>query len=480
MTREDGRAEAHWYPACSVKDVPRAAAESAVRTNGDAAEFLELIRSGDAEGCQAWLEAARSTGAVRVLSRLDDEDRSALLGMLTPELAAEVLTRLPGAQAIEAIEDLDASTAAGIIEELDSDEQADVIKALDSADAEAILTEMDEVVANDIRQLVAYDDDTAGALMVTEFLSFPASATIRDVLLDIEEHAEEYAHYDIQYTYVIDADGRLLGVLPLRSLLLARRGAAVGDVMIAKPITVGDTMPLEELRGVFREHRFIGLPVVNPAGTLLGVVERRDVMKAEVEQAEDLYRQSQGIVGGEELRSMPLLLRSRRRLMWLSANIVLNIIAASMIAFHQDTLEAVIALAVFLPIISDMSGCSGNQAVAVSMRELTLGVTRPQDLLRVLFKECSLGIINGIALGILIGAVAYLWKGNIYLSLVVGAALALNTVVAVAIGGLVPLILKRFKTDPALASGPILTTITDMCGFFIILTLAAAMLSRLT
>jgi magnesium transporter len=181
---------------------------------------------------------------------------------------------------------------------------------------------------------------------------------------------------------------------------------------------------------------------------------------------------TQGIVGGEELRTMPTLIRSRRRLSWLSINIVLNIAAASVIAFYQDTLSAVIALAVFLPIISDMSGCSGNQAVAVSMRELSLGVVKPMDVFRVLFKELSIGLLNGLALGVLIGLAAFIWKNNVYLGLVVGGALMINTIIAVSLGGTIPLILKRFGIDPALASGPVLTTITDMMGFALVLSMA--------
>ena len=196
-------------------------------------------------------------------------------------------------------------------------------------------------------------------------------------------------------------------------------------------------------------------------------------------RSEEALRASQGIVGGEELRSMPLLVRCGRRLSWLSVNIGLNVLAASVIALHQDTLEAVIALAVFLPIISDMSGCSGSQAMAVSMRELTLGVTRPRDLARVLLAEIKVGLVNGAALGALIGLVAWAWKGNPWLGAVVGAALAVNTVVAVCIGGAVPLALRRLGKDPALASGPILTTVTDMCGFFLVLTLASAALEYL-
>jgi magnesium transporter len=153
--------------------------------------------------------------------------------------------------------------------------------------------------------------------------------------------------------------------------------------------------------------------------------------------------------------------------------------AASVIALYEDTLSAVIALAVFLPIVSDKSGCSGNQAVAVSMRELTLGAALPRDVLRVFRKEVVVGVINGLALGVLLGLAAWAWKGNVTLALVVGAALAANTVLAVAIGGTVPLLLKRFKLDPAVASGPLLTTITDMCGFLLVLSLASAVLPQL-
>ncbi len=442
-------------------------------------DLIAAIERRDAPACVQWLDGASAQDAVYALSMLSDEARATLLGMLTPEDAAEVIEQIPEPQAVEALEDLDAAVAAGIIEELDSDERADLINALDEEDAEAILNELEVDVAEDVRRLAAYGEETAGGLMLTEYLSFPASATVRDVLADIETNAEEYAHYNIQYSYIVDEHDRLLGVLPIRRLLLARRETPVRDLMIADPVRVLDSDSLEELRSVFSDHPFIGLPVVTETGALVGVVEQSDVALATSEEADDLYRQSQGIVGGEELRSMPLRKRSGRRLAWLSVNILLNIAAASVIAFHQDTLEAVIALAVFLPIISDMSGCSGNQAVAVSMRELTLGVTRPRDVFHVLFKECSVGILNGVALGILIGAVAYLWKGNLYLSGVVGLALAANTLIAVCIGGAVPLILKGLKTDPALASGPILTTITDMCGFLLVLSLASAMMAHL-
>jgi len=158
---------------------------------------------------------------------------------------------------------------------------------------------------------------------------------------------------------------------------------------------------------------------------------------------------------------------------------VLNIIAASVIALYEDTLSAVIALAVFLPIVSDMSGCSGNQAVAVSIRELSLGIVKPFEVLRVWLQEVKVGVINGLVLGVLLGLAAQLWKGNPWLGLVVGGALAVNTMVAVSLGGVVPLVLKRLHFDPAASSGPILTTVTDMFGFFLVLSFATLLLPQL-
>jgi magnesium transporter len=266
----------------------------------------------------------------------------------------------------------------------------------------------------------------------------------------------------------------------MQELLLARSDQKLSEIVITEVTAVNVATSLEKLIDLFETYNFYGFPVVDYSNQLIGVIRRKNVLEAENDRSAYEHLETQGIVGGDELRTMPVLLRSGRRLSWLSVNIVLNLIAASVIAFYQETLSAVIALAVFLPIISDMSGCTGNQAVAVSMRELSLGTIRPSEVLRVWLQEISVGLINGLVLGILIGAAAFLWKRNLYLGLVVGGALAINTVIAVSIGGTVPLILKKMKVDPALASGPILTTITDMVGFFLALGFATMALEKLT
>jgi magnesium transporter len=280
--------------------------------------------------------------------------------------------------------------------------------------------------------------------------------------------------------YITGPKGVLIGVLRLRDLLLARPDLSVGAVMLENPVRVPADATLADLKQVFERHPFFGVPAVDSQNRLAGVVRRGAVQEAWETRPPRTSLAVSGLIGADELRTMPVLQRSRRRLSWLSVNILLNIVAASVIAYYQDTLQAVIALAVFLPIISDMSGCSGNQAVAVSIRELALGLIRPDEYVRVILKEGSIGIINGLVLGGLLGTVATFWQGNIYLGMVVGSALALNTVLAVLLGGLIPLGLKSLKQDPALASGPILTTVTDMMGFFMVLSFASTMLSKLT
>ncbi|HKL24900.1 MAG TPA: magnesium transporter [Desulfuromonadales bacterium] len=442
-------------------------------------QLSELLAIGDPQQLQTFLKNLNPADTAWVVSRLTPAEQNRLLTLLAPEDAAEVIEDISDTQASEIIEELQPEQAAAILAELDSDHVADLLGELDEEDANAIIDQMEPEEAEEARSFLQYEEDTAGGLMISEFLDFRSSQTVQDVLDDFQANRDEYAGYNVQYLYVTDRQGRLEGVLRMRDLLFPARSTSLGSLMIRKPYRVFADASLDDLRNFFEEHNLFGVPVVDVDNRLLGVVLPEAVEEAKKNRSVKQFLGFSGIIGGEEFRSMPLLSRSGRRLSWLSLNIVLNIIAASVIALYQDTLAAAIALAVFLPMVSDMSGCSGNQAVAVSMRELSLGLIRPGELLRVLGKEASLGVINGLALGLLLGGVAWLWKGNMFLGLVVGAALAVNTVVAVSLGGLIPLLLKRMKLDPALVSSPLLTTVTDMCGFFFVLSFASLVLNRL-
>jgi magnesium transporter len=436
-----------------------------------------LIEKGTKKELENYIDQIGFTEMLHAFSRLEHDNQTKLLLKISPTDAAEFLEDVPDAFASELINKLSAQEAASIITEMESSEQADLLGDIQEKNAEAILAEMSPEDAEEARELSAYADDEAGGLMITEILKFDNSATVIDVIDHLDDFTKTEKHFDT-YIYVTAKYGKIVGVLSLRDLLLAHKATKLKDIM-KPPLCVQANSTLETLRKYFENNDFYAAPVVNDNQVLVGVVRRRDIAETIFENSEVAQLKAAGIVVGEEMRTMSVLVRSRRRLSWLSINIILNIVSASVIALYTDTLTAVIALVVFLPIVSDMSGCSGNQAVAVSMRELALGLVKPFEVFRVWLQEIKVGAINGFVLGILLGSVAWLWKGNPFLGVVIGLALAINTLVAVSIGGTVPLILKHMNVDPAVASGPVLTTITDLCGFFLVLSIATLMLPLL-
>ncbi|MDA0337527.1 MAG: CBS domain-containing protein [bacterium] len=293
-------------------------AQSAAVTQPTTWERLrELIAAGDADGLRDCLQALAATDVAHAISRLSTEERTALVVLLDPADAAEVIVDVPDSQAVELLGDMASVDAAAIVDELRSDHQVDLLTGLDEAESAAIIDEMDSDEAADVRLRLAYDSDTAGGLMVTEYLAFPEHLTVADVVDDMRRHGEQYSDYNVQYTYVITDAGLLAGVVPMRSLLLAGRSRSLGQLMIRDPLRVTTDADIDALIEFFDNHGFLGVPVVDAEGRLAGVVHRREIQEAQEHQVDRTFLESRGIVGGEELRSMSVGLRSRRRLSWL-------------------------------------------------------------------------------------------------------------------------------------------------------------------
>jgi len=404
-----------------------------------------------------------------------------LLADADPDLAADVIEHFADEQAADLLDDLEPDIAAAIVDEMDSDEQTDVLGEFEDEYAEAVLQAMTPEEAIDARRRLDYPEDTAGGLMITEILAYRDDWTVDQIVSDLRRRAEDIQDrdYEGRYLYLVDAQNKLTGVARLRSLLLAPPGPSRQVMREEDLLSVEDDWHVDDLQSVFERADYSALPVVDQHNRLIGSVRRAAVEEAIADRSDEQLLKFGGIIAGEELRSMPLMSRCARRLMFLVPNILLFMMSVSVIALFEPIIAKVTALAIFLPLVGGMSGASANQSVAVSIREMALGLVRPPDVGRVMAREVSLGAINGVILGMLLACVALLFDGQWALGLIVGCAFAANSVIAVTLGATMPLVLKRLGIDPAMASSPIVATLTDMAGFFFVLSLAWVMMGYL-
>ncbi len=410
----------------------------------------------------------------QLFSELTTAEGAALMAALTDEtMSRAVLLWLPPDQAASIASEMTTASAARLIGGLPSDERADLLAAMEKRSRAAVHAAMPPEVRADTARLLKYSPDTAGGLMETECLTFPATATARDAIREIRAQQEKFSAIGVQYLYILDEGRRLLGVAPLRDLILAAEESVLASLVKRAPASVREHATMKDLSEAFEQHPFLALPVVSQDGLLLGVVTREDVRAGEHEEAEDDYRVSHGIVGGEELRSMPVGIRLRRRSMWLGVNLVLCLGGAAVIALHQDTLARALVVVAVLPVISATSGNAAMQAAAVSIRELTLGIIEPKSWRRVLVHELTLAVLVSAPLGVAVALLAAMWRAPMAIGVAVGVAMALNTLIAIGVGCVCPLLLRCLRVDPALASGPISTTLADVSGFALTLWLVS-------
>lgn len=449
----------------------------------DATEQLaQVIDGGEAEHLAAFLQLLPPEDTTYTISHLDEERRTKMLSLLSAEhsdLAADLMEHFVDEHAADMIEQLEPSEAAAIVDEMDSDEQTDVLSELDEEDAEAILDEMDPEEAADARHRMRYEEDTAGGLMITEYLVYRKDQDVDAVIADLRANADAYDEYEVRYTYLIDATKKFVGIVTMRSLVMAPAGRKLIDLKIKTPKSVPVDAGLEDLEGLFDRVDFSAVPVVDEQDRLVGVVQRAAVQEALSDSANEDLMKVAGIVAGEEFRSMPMLSRLLRRLAYLLPIMVLLLLSASVIHLFIDTVDKLPVLAMFLPVVAGLCGSGGNQAVGVSLREVSLGLILPGDFVSVLIKEALLALAAGIVLGLAMLLMVWAWQGNFYLGLVVGGSVPFVIVIAKAVGGTVPLVLRSMGLDPAMASGPVVTTVVDLFSFFIVLLFATMLLSRI-
>lgn len=444
-------------------------------------ELDALLESGDGREVAAFIRRLPPGETSLTITHLREEDQDRFWKLLISadsELAADLVEHFPDDYAEDLLGDMDLDVAARFLDRIDSDDQYEILSRLDETLSEEILARMTAVEARDVERRLQYDRFSAGGMMMTEILVYPANHPRRHIVNDLRKNYERHRSYEHRYLFEVDAEGKLAGTIPMRKFAYAPMDADRKTLYSRRIEPVEATTPLDEVRATFDRVDHSVLPVVDDRGVLRGAITRAAIQEAVAKRQEEQLMQFGGLISGEELRIMPFGGRCLKRLSFLLPSIVLSYLAVSVIALYEPVIHELTILAVFLPMVANLSGAAGNQAVAVSIRELTLGLIDKDHLLRVLGKEVVLGFLNGMAVGIVLGGITWLMQpeGDWRLPAVIAVSYTGSSVIAVCVGGSLPLLLKRLGVDPAMLSSPVLTTLTDMASFFLVLSLAGAFL----
>jgi len=411
------------------------------------ADLADELQRLSPEEAQDRLRMLRAEEAAAVVQELDDELRPRLLQGLSERELTALIGSLPHDE------------AADVIGELSQDRRQDVIEGLPREDRE------------EVSKLLRYRPDTAGGIMSDEFIALREDQTVEDCLAMLRGKAEERPD-SISYLYVTSPDSRLVGIVPLRDLVFRASDRRIGELMNrdVKCLNVDDDQ--EKIARLFEHYHYLALPVLEKDGRVVGIVSAKEVMGVLQHEATEDMQLMVGL-SGEERAFTPWRKSIRKRLPWLCINLLTAFVAGGVVQIFEGTISRWTALAIFLPIVAGQGGNAGAQTLTVIVREMALGEMTAGDGRKALLKEAILGICNGLAIGVLVGVVAYFWKGTVTLGVVVGIAMLLNMIAAALSGVVVPYTLKALKIDPALASSIFVTTVTDVAGFFFFLGLAA-------
>lgn len=448
----------------------------------DAAEVFDELEDDRASSLVREMEPH---AAAQLLDDVPPEDAADVLEILPADTARNVLAAMPSEAAADVLEEMGDEAASEILEGMDTDEAADLLEQLDPHDAVDLLQEMDPEVAqatlaemepeerSGVVELLAYPEDTAGGQMTKRYFAMRPNLTAAGAIESLRRWNEE--HGTVYYGYVVDDDRRLIGVVPLHRLVVAAPETPIREIMTVDPVAVRVGADQEELAQLFRKYRYVALPVVDDDYRLLGIVSVDDALEViDDEATEDAHRMV-GLPQDERVFA-PVLRSVRRRVPWLYVNLGTALLAAWVVDCFENTIAKVTALAVMMPIVAGQGGNTGTQTLTIIVRGLALGEVDRRGAWRALWKEVRVGVCLGLIVGIGVGIIGWIWQDNVALGIIIGVAMLLNMTAATIAGVVVPLGLRLFGVDPALASAIFVTTVTDCAGFFFFLGLATLFL----
>ncbi len=425
------------------------------------------------------VKSAQNLSAGRVAQILTNNDYDVVIEFLEKadeKMAGKILSHFNPEMSAEILEEMDPKIGSTLLDDIPIDNAADIMQFMDPDEAGELFELVNPKLESMIRDLMTYKSGTVGSLMNSYFAAVPMGASVEETMTAIKDAPVQIENKN--YVYVVNAQGKPEGVISMKDLMRAEPSRRIDEIMTANVVAVHTDDDALEAAQLLRNRRFQMLPVLNDEDKIAGVLLMDDAIEVLSLNMVDMFMHM-GASSADESFYTPPLGSVKKRLPWMAGNVFLNLGAVAVIASYEATIEAVAALAIFLPMITDMGGNVGIQALSVSIRSIALGEVRLSEYWRAAKKEIIVGLVNGLALGALFAVIAYFVQSSMTLGLVAGAALAINVLVAGIVGGTLPFLIKRWGGDPAMMTGPVLTTITDITGVTIYLGLSTYFLMSL-
>ena len=412
-----------------------------------------------------------------LIDALDEEKKKKLFGLLQVETASDVIMEIDEISRELIMEDISQDKLTQIVDDMESDDATDLISELPEEQAQQILREIDREDSEEVQELLKYDKETAGGIMQLELVAVPQNVMVKDAIEQIRSSAGEVE--DLHSVFIVNGGKKLVGVIPLRKLILASPDGLVKSIMDSATINVTPEVDQEEVAEIFRKYDIVSLPVIDHVGMLLGRILVDDVVDViEKEDSEDIMKMA-GIPEEELVYGSHILDISLARLPWLITNLFGGLLTGYLMWLFRITLHEVLALVTFIPVITAMGGNVGIQSSSIMVRGFATGRVDFNNLRRFLFREMKIGLIMGIACGVVAGCAAVLWHKDPLLGPIVALAMVTAITTAASMGALIPAFFKKFKIDPAIAAGPFVTTANDIVGIIIYLGIATFFLKYL-
>jgi magnesium transporter len=433
------------------------------------AAVAEAIAAADAQRLRGLVRDIHESDLGDLLEALDPENRPRLVELLGRDFDFAALTEVDETVREEILEELETRTVVDGVRELESDDAITILESFDADDQAEILEQLPPIERVALQRSLDYPEGSAGRRMQTEFIAVPPFWTVGqtiDFMRETENLPDTF--YEI---FVIDPGGHLLGSVPLDKLLRSKRPVTIEGLMDDDPDRVEATEPQEEVARMFERYNLVSAAVVDAGNRLVGVMMVDDILDVLEEEADADIKALGGVQPDEELSDTVWdILKSRAT--WLFVNLCTALLASAVIRMFEGSIEKMVALAVLMPIVASMGGNAGTQTMTVAVRALATRDLGRSNAWRVVRREMLVGLLNGLAFATLLAAVAVFWFGVAQLGPVIGLAIVI-TLVSAALGGIViPLVLDRWGVDPAVSSGPLVTTVTDVVGFFAFLGIA--------